>query len=172
MRINHKFKPELIAGDEDRLTISQPYLDGSTIVATNGSALVVLPVKLGAGDVDGYVSAPALKAARKDSKQLSETALSCSGSLRTMALTEFVRPKLGAYVNYRQVIPGERKEIEIRFSATLLNAVAEAIGASDGQIVLKIAVDADGKVEDRTAMRVVPLIDKTGAFGALMPCRA
>ena len=61
MEINPKFKPELVASREaGRLSITEPYLTGDTLVATDGKMLLAVPVRRDPHDADGYITGEAL----------------------------------------------------------------------------------------------------------------
>jgi hypothetical protein len=173
MRMKTMFKPENVT-NPSRPAISEPYLQGDRLVATDGRAIVAVPVEREEGDADGYIPATALAIARKWGRKLGATSLKAEADkLTTPEGATFPRPALGTFPQWEQVLPAkDRREIRISFDAALLLALAEAIGTTGGNgqkiVTLGLAVDADGKLEDRAAIR---LETREGVTAVFMPCR-
>ena len=165
MKIPSACKVEAIAStDETRPFIGHPFLTGSKLVATNGQALVVIPIELSEGDADGYVTAAALKLARKGSDN---PEIRCNGTLTLSDGTQLPRPGAQGkpFPDYRQCVPKDPPTLAIAFSVKNLRALGDALGAQ--HLVLEIK-DATSPVIVRPAGYRVPVQE---AFGVLVPYR-
>lgn len=134
-------KIELAASQDDsRAAIGEPYLeikDGKgTLVATDGRILALLPVEIDEKDVSGYVTADALKAARKGMLQ----SMDCTAdTLAVHAGPSFPRPTEHTFLNWRQVVPAEYEKplVTIALDAKLLWLLAQAMGTQGVKIVIQ-----------------------------------
>lgn len=75
--------------DSTRPAIGAPYLDidetrTAHIIATNGAALVKVPVEIDGEDCAGYLPAVALKEGRKLAKKFDSVDLVCNGSAKLL----------------------------------------------------------------------------------------
>jgi len=145
-------------------TEEQPYL-----VATNGHALVALPVTA-ATEEQGYVSPTALKAARKLAKKNDTSDITCNGQLGLSDGTLLPRPsneECGRFPAWRQVMPAVDRPAMIRLgiNAALLLQVAEALGQES--VILEIAAD-NGALAPIT---VLPIVKTDARRGVIMPIR-
>lgn len=177
MKLPKNAKIEAVCADEksNRPTIAHPYLeikDGTArVIATNGMALVSIPVDVEEGEESGWVSIPALSAARKAaSSRQDDASVHCNGTCRT-ATADFPRPFKDSemkFPNYRQVIPeGEQKGVmKLAFNVNLLAAVVKAAG---GTGIVGVHQPAD----DPTAPMTLSIQGaKDGTLAIMMPCRA
>lgn len=172
MKIDPSYIIETCASkDETRPTYCHAYYDPSKarIVATDGHRLACVPVQVDPGDTAGYVTADALKAARKVSKRTNGTAeITANGSLYTGAAT-FPRPAdEGRFPPVDSVIPdyrdGSKHTASITFNAELLAGICKAIGAGNRAVTITFRVDD----------RLQPIVVQAGddnAIGVLMPMR-
>lgn len=168
MKIRKDCKIELIASNNrTRLCLAQPYLEGDSLVATNGRCLVMLPVVREDGDEDGRISAQALAAARKLVKHSGEISIHANGAQVLADGTSLPRATLeshGKFPNWKQVVP-KLTEIShphrITLNAKYLYEIAQAMGAE--AITLSI--------QDENSAAVITSSANPGAIGVLMPVR-
>lgn len=183
MKLHKNIRPELVASKSRyRIALSEPWLeipaDGkpAQLIATNGNALVAIPVDVAPTDHAGYVSGEALKAARKLAPKTGEAEIGLNGcaSLTNGATL----PRAEANVqnctppNWRRLVPSDETPRVISFGldTKLLNDLAAAMGTD--RIRLEI-IRADG------AMIARPIaacsggcgVDPAGPVGLLMPIR-
>lgn len=146
MNIKAKYKPELVAsGDARRWSIQAPYLQGGRIVAMDGKVMLAVPVQREAGDVDGYVSADALKEARNVARGGPLDPFVDLSSMKEQKLLDgrtIPRPDRGTFPLWEQVVPSAtRKEISVRLDVELLRQLTKALGASQDHVTLHVSVD-------------------------------
>lgn len=176
MKLPKNAKIEAVCADEksNRPTIAHPYLeikDGAArVIATDGRAIVAIPVEVEEGEESGWVSIPALAAARKASSRDGVASVHCNGTCRT-ATADFPRPfkdTAMTFPNYRQVIPdGEQKGVfKLAFNVELLAAVVKAAGGTGIVSVHQLADDPDAP------MTLSIQGAKDGTVAVMMPCRA
>lgn len=177
MKLPKNAKIESVCADEksNRPAIAHPYLeikDGAArVIATNGRAMVAIPVEVEEGEESGWVSIPALAAARKASSRDGVASVHCNGTCATTT-ADFPRPFKNdatmTFPNYRQVIPeGEQKGVfKLAFNVELLAAVVKAAG---GTGIVSVHQPAD----DPTATMTLSIQGaKDGTVAVMMPCRA
>jgi len=171
MKLPKNCKIELcVSDDKTRLSLGYPYLDvqdgKGTLVATDGRKLVILGVELGANDVQGWVSIPALVAARKLAGKLPDVVLECNGACKLPDGTAFPRPLDSdfRFPNWRQVVPDEGREsvFRVSFNPEYLMELAKALGSSD-KVTLEFGAD------NLDPIRVTG--SGCGGVGVLMPIR-
>jgi hypothetical protein len=148
------------SGDASRPVLNSVYLermeDGrSRLLATNGRIAAIVPVLCEEGDASGYITADALKAARKAAGKLETASFTANGVCKMPDGQEFARPDLGKYPNVNQVIPKNETAFTVRLDPELLYRLAESIGASRG-VSLEIIVDT-AMPNANHAIRVRPL---------------
>lgn len=179
MKLHKNIRIESIASsDRSRCAIGEPYLDitdgKGTLVSTNGNAMAIVPVALAPEDVAGYVSADALRAARKQSKRTDEASLALGGSVATLA-DGSTMPRAGVatgctFPSWRQVVPRETPAVTVALNAKLLWELAQAMGtqgvklciASPDQpvVVLPAAAGCRGEIHcacDETRGVIMPI---------------
>ena len=145
------------SGDASRPVLNSVYLamDGTgpngpaRLLATNGRIAAVIPVLSESTDTAGYVTADALKAARKCAGKLDTATLSANGVLKMPDGQEFQRPDLGKYPNMDCVIPKDETKWSVSLDPELLYSLAQAIGSERG---VTLEVSGEGK-----AIRVRPM---------------
>lgn len=180
MKLPKVCKIEAVAStDASRPVLHSPYLevaDGhGTLVATNGFALVALPVEVTEHDVSGWVSIPALVAARKFAKRSDTAEVSCNVACTGWDGVSYPRPHAtpanapadhipSRFPNWRQVVPDKDRQTLLRVSLNpaLLMDIAQALGAGEG-VTLEF-------VDELDSIRVTGCGGKAG-FGILMPMR-
>lgn len=163
---------KVTSSDRTRPVLSHAFLSGETLIATDGKAMIQLPVERSEGDEDGFVTVEALKAARKEAKRADALELKANGCLALPSGASFPRPieaRIGRWPNCQAVwAPVWEKPVAMRiaFSAELLANLAEAMGTEG--VVLEIVSETD-------AIRVLPTSTRKsspvvlGAKGILMP---
>lgn len=164
MKIAKDRKIELIASqDKTRFILQEPYLKGDYLVATSGRHLVRLKIEREEGDTDGYVTAAAIKAARKTGYKNDAASIACNGAYklvdgttlpRNAALTESQFP------NFEQVIPKEPGPVKVSLNAKMLWEMAQAMGSDTLTLAIK----------DELSPLVVTCKNED-ALGVLMPVR-
>lgn len=179
MKLHKQCKIELVASkDETRSSILNPYLDiepgkdGAPaigrIVATNGIAIAVVPVKLEDGDVAGFVSADALAAERKAGH-----GIVCNGTLSVIAGPTFKRPEeaeFSKFPNWRLVIPDASRPVgmKLAFDVKMLYELCKAMGCTSVTLTVEnemspiIVRPSQGKRHDAAEL---------GAYGVIMPLK-
>lgn len=147
------------SGDAERPVLNSVYLalDGTgpngpaCLLATNGRIAAVVPVMADPSDTAGYVTADALKAARKCAGKLETAAFSANVVLKMLDGQEFARPDHGRYPNMDAAIPKDETKWSVSLDPELLYSLAQAIGASRG-VTLEFC--GEGK-----AVRVKPMLN-------------
>lgn len=108
MQIARECQIEAAASKDDtRFNLTHLYLDGSTLVATDGHMLAAVPVALDDHDATGYVTREALTTARKVWKR-GPTFLLVNGSQAIPGGATYPRPNMadvGAFPDWRQIVP-------------------------------------------------------------------
>ena len=179
MKIPRNQKIELCASeDPHRIAISAPYLKGNRLVATNGRHLVVLPVERSPDDVDGYIPAAALAAARKAEKRGDEIAIGLNGAYALADGSTMPRSKEldeSTYPNFEQVIPkdGAENGYALRFSVNVksLLAVAKALDTESVIIELKDELSPFIIRQGQLGFDGKRAYGNREAFGVIMPTR-
>jgi len=145
MQIDKKYKVEKCCAKSDvRYTggLQSPYLEGDKIIATNGHALVVVPVVRAGTDTDGPVPIEAIKASRKrDAGGLIACNGGCDIETPTGKMT-FPRPENCQFPKWEKVMPTKAPEFTISFNAKLLHELAAAMGTDC--VTLRIVDDSSG----------------------------
>lgn len=179
MEFDPKYKPELCAcADETRVALQHVELDTEKkrLLATDGHRLVVVPCGVDIGDTRGPIPEAALVAARKAAKKAKHPTAQvvCNGAVKApVAGQSFDRPNDRAFPPVDEVIPRDRKPT-IALNAKYLKEIADAIGSSDGIVVLSLGDPEDPIVVWGTvggSRGATPLDGARDAFAVLMPCR-
>ena len=144
------------SGDSARTILNSVYLEkpesgSARLVATNGRIAAIVPVSVDAEDSAGYITAVALKAARKAAPRSEECFFSANGVLKMPDGQTFERPNPGKYPNVENVIPKDETKFSVSLDPALLLAVSEAIGAGRG---VTLEISGEGK-----AVRVRPMVN-------------
>jgi hypothetical protein len=181
VRLNPMRKREGLAADETQY----PY--ESELVATDGKILTVIPVLGEANgeepaDSEGYVTADALKRARKlNGSKYANPVLMCNGGLKTCDGTESVRPPDSAFPNWMSVVPKEEKrKATIELDVARLYQICEAMGTTKVQLCFdpmrsaEIAWRLGATYQAAEAhmpiyVKPAPGTDEGHGFGVLMP---
>lgn len=128
-------------GDASRPVLNAVYLKTASaphpayLLATNGRIAAYLPVVTDEADKAGYVTAEALKAARKGAKGAETASFSANGVCKMADGQEFARPDLGNYPNMESIKPKDEVRFTVSLDPELLLQLAEAIGAARGVIL-------------------------------------
>lgn len=137
MKIDRDAKIELlISSDAARPHLNNAYLDveNKCLVATDGHRLIKYAVEIDEGDTTGFVSATALKAARKLTPKDHQLIIRASKVLVLSDGTVFPRPdeSAGAFVPYERVIPdySKREVVKVGLNAQFLYEICQALGGS------------------------------------------
>ena len=157
--------------DSTRPAIGAPYLDidekrTAHIIATNGAALVKIPVEIDGEDCAGYLPAVALKEARKLAKKFDSVDLVCNGSAKLLNGATYPRGE-GQFPNWRQVMPKEEGKTVLALDARLLYELAQALGTEG--VVLTFDADSHITVRATATKGVQPASFE--ARGVIMPIR-
>ena len=142
MKLLARYKPELVAAAHPgtKLTIQHVLLDDLAeprLVATDGVALVVVPVETDSEDKAGLIPATALRAARKINPEAEHLFLRVNGKVEIPeALTLFDRP-VGTFPLWREIVP-KNHTARITLDINRLMSLAQALGATakDGFITI------------------------------------
>lgn len=166
MKFQNNCKIELLATDQTRIAISEPYLSGDKLIATNGRSLVALPVEREESDTDGYISGKALAMARKLAKR-DAAQIKAKGCLTQKDGTTMPRDDMGGctYPNWQQCVPKNPAETHTHvfsFNAKALWEVAQAMGT---EVVIVRFQDAHSPIVINGSK------SPEGALGVLMPAR-
>lgn len=189
MKLPNTVRPDLVSGMESHTRYHEPWLEGSRLLATNGKALVSIPVEREEGDVDGIVPGDALAAARKSKllRNVGMMRIELNGSAIVTSeaggpRTEFPRPPGGmAKGMVDSVIQDAKagKRLAIILDATYLRALQDAMGCD----ALELSIDMEGEdgKNDGHPVLVTPewhkgisarnrhIAKAEGAFGIIMP---
>jgi hypothetical protein len=152
-------KPESVTDRSGtRQALEHPYFTGSEIVATDGRAIVVIPVEAEPGDLAGYIPSAALSAARREDGRL---ALASADEVwirdRGWRRPKAVFPKWQQALDEAAPKPGA---FRVRFAVEVLRSVLIAVGGENVTLTFNPA-DPHAAV----------LIDGIEARGAVMPMR-
>ena len=158
--------------DATRMTLSVPYLRGGCLWASDGRAMVKLPVESDESDTEGFVPVDALKAARKLSGRLDKIFVHLNGAASLANGASFPRPTSQTqgftnWPNCERVFDdafGKETNFSIALDVKLLAAIAEAMGTDQVRLQMTDA---------QTVIRVYPVGDapNVNARGILMPIR-
>jgi hypothetical protein len=169
VKINKRYRPELVVskGKDANPILTDPYLDATEdrLVATDGHALVAVPVETEKGERSRYLACSLLAAARG----LGEPEV--PAEIRDQELVEYgvlwPAAQERTFVRYRETVPkfhrGDAGTGTLYLNPKLLKAVADAMDATGG-VALTFAL------EDASApILVQPVWSDPEEFGLLMP---
>ena len=112
------------------------------MVATDGKIMAIIPVEADKAE-QGFLTAAALKAARKLAKRSDTAELTCNGNFTLTDGSTLPRPTehsegKAPFIQYRNVLPKEDRQTTMRIglNAALLAKLAEALGTD--ALVLEI----------------------------------
>lgn len=180
MKIDRRLRPErVVSTDDTRYQIEDPYLDveHKVLVATNGWALVALPVEVTEGEASRYVSTDLLDVARRFT---ADEEIEILGDQVGPDGPSWPTDQDRKFPAWRQVVPtkkpGDPGTVTVGLDATQLRAIALALGAGaygyedeDVRCQVRITLDLE---EPDAAMQVelgAPRV--ANALALLMPCR-
>jgi len=164
MKIGNKYKLDKIASnDHVRPAMNHIFIDGNTAVATNGSALAIVPVVIEEGDIGGMLSKDSFIAARKLAKN-NDLQIKLNEAEKLIDGTQ--RPRLElSYPDYKAIIPNysDEETRKIQFNAKYLFELSQALGSD--LITLEIPLSS------KKAMLVynLSLTNEKQVFGLIMP---
>lgn len=189
MKINRNFFPELVAmNDPTRKMLHGLQLDVSRkrLIATNGHALVSLPVETQPTDRDGMIPVETLIAARKHAQKEDVArgyAKACAQASKrrkrkpdpTPAHVSHTVERDAAYAPVEQTIPYRGRmplPVQIAFNPTLLRALADAIDSSDYVALAFDPADYNGPIRVYgSGMSTSGNEVDDDPIAVLMPCR-
>lgn len=161
--------------DKHRWTMNDPFLDCTPeqpiMVATDGYIMAVVPVEA-TKEEQGFLTATALKAARKLARKSDTAELTCNGSFTLTDGSTLPRPTehsegKGPFIQYQNVLnsvvrPDRPSIVRIGLNAALLMRLAEALGTEE--LVLDIETS-------NTCVLVTPLNATDTRKGLIMPMK-
>jgi hypothetical protein len=174
MKIEKRYRPEILVskGKEPNVLLTDPYLDAKEdrLVASDGHALVALPVETEKGERARYLACALLKAARKlgDPElpaEIHEEEIVDEGVLWRTAQER-------TFIKWQEVVPkfnrGSPGTVTFALNPGLLARLATAMGA--GGVCLTIEL---GRAVDQPSPIIVqPLDPEADELGLLMPMKA
>jgi hypothetical protein len=164
MKLNKALKVEKLfsKGRDSRFATHAALLEGENLIATNGRALVKLPIERQEGDTDGLISKEAIVASRKGNQTIQ-----ANGSLVAAGIT-FPRETSSDYPKWRNVVPEPSKmenKVAVAVNIRLLWEMAQALGCE----ALTLEFDSSGT----RPILATPCGEKNnapeGAIGVIMP---
>lgn len=182
MKIDRRLRPErVVSTDDTRYQIEDPYLDveHKVLVATNGWALVALPVEVAEGETSRYVGCRLLDMARTVSP---DEEIEILGDQVGPDGPSWPTDQDRKFPAWREVLPkkkpGDPGTVTVGLDATQLRAIALALGAGaygyeddDAPCQVAITIDLDDP-DGASALHVDLLAPRApGAVGVLKPCR-
>jgi DNA polymerase III sliding clamp (beta) subunit (PCNA family) len=174
MKLNKIHKLESACSrDENRSTITQPFIQGGRSIATDGKILASVPIETDEGEEveDKRIPIDALKAARKATLKMYPDATMTLGekscSLPNGASYPVLHPehegsripRVAEIVSAR--LTKEDAAFSVALDITLLEKLSEAIGCEKVTLCFR---------DNKSIITVLPH-DANGAFGLLMPMR-
>ena len=177
MVINSNCRIEL-AASPDKAALTEPYFTGKEIVATDGNIMAVVAVDGGQNDTPGYISGSFLKRLRTGKASFGNAIyLTANGDLegehRKEGLLKAERPlKDCEFPKWKNVIPGERREVVMALDPGLLFRLAQAIGY-ENSVKIHLPLDEKGNLVPLERIRVTNNGGKDNQrnYGVIMPCR-
>lgn len=143
MKLPKSCKIELVASnDAGRKRLAEPCLVDGHLVASNGQAMVVIPVECSPEDTNGYITRQALQAARKVSRIYGDCDIRANGALTLADGTQFPRPTEFKYPEYKNAIPSDTETypLTIGLNVRTLWEMAQAMGCEHVSISIKDAI--------------------------------
>lgn len=159
MKIPKTPRPESVTDKSGtRFALEHPYFTGGELVATDGRAIVVVPVESEPGDLPGYVPSAALSSARREDKPLALTSerevwIRDRGWKRLQA----VWPKWKQAMDEAAPKPGA---FRVRFAVEVLRSILVGVGGEHVTLTFNPS-DPHAAV----------LVEGAEAMGAVMPMR-
>jgi hypothetical protein len=139
MKLHPNIKIEsIVSKDKHRSAILNPWIDAENgrLVATNGSAMAVIPVELDESDESGHVPCEAFKQARKGAK--GEVVILCNGNVTLPNGAILPRDKSETPPNWQAIIPEKTDSaMQISLNAEMLSKLAEAMGTAGVTLVIE-----------------------------------
>lgn len=161
----------VVSRDATRPVLGAPYFRGGALWATDGRAMVRLPVESDETDTEGWVPVEALKAARKVAGKLDSIAMHVNGAATLLNGQSFPRPNPDtmrgnwpACERIWDISNAHETKFTVAFNAELLANIAEAFGSAEVKLEM---TDAE------TVIRVSPVgkAPNLDARAVLMPIR-
>ncbi len=176
---NTKFDKCAATKADPRYYLREPWLDvdGKRLLATNGHAMVVIPVEVDPDDTTGTVPMEAVKAVRKVHKKDGHLLLEAAHANAYGGRYPREECKYPDVDQIIEPLPKGEGEADIVLDAKMLYDLAQALMACKtteaARVRLYFRKDEEGTVDKTAAIRVVPmgLNCAADAFGIIMPCR-
>ena len=168
-------RPHLAAStDTTRAVLNHTFLQGNTLVATDGRRLVATKVTLDDNDADGFVPVAALKKAH--STQGAHN-VGANGDIRvplkdggTITTARPTVDDTGHYPNWRQVFPDyPLTPIAIPIDAKLLHGLAQSMTTTGTKADQRITLVINADNPAVSPLIVLPADRRS--CGVLMPCK-
>ncbi len=169
MKIAKHYRPELLVskGKEPNPLLTDPYLDAKAdrIVATNGHALVALPVETKKAERSRYLACSLLEAARKLGDD------DVPAEIQDQEIVEFgvlwPAAQERTFPDWKSLVPklrrGDPGTTTIALNARLLKSLADAMGTGGGVMLTMEVGNALGPI------LVQPMLPDPEELGLLMP---
>lgn len=165
MQVDKRAKPWLCAAKQvGGYGIPEPWLAGDELRATDGRMAVRIPVLREADDVDGPVTAEAMKSAAKCAVRSGTATIRCNGALEVQNGPTFPRPSKDdwRYPDVAAAEPDGEPAYTVTLDPYMLAKIAEAMGAKWVTLELR----------DEQAIRVLPVGGVPDAHGLMGPISA
>lgn len=143
MKFGSQYLVEKVTSDEPaRYALHHVHLDveRKSLCATNGKALVSIPVEPEEGDVSGLLSVDAVKAARKIAGKRGEPCIKANGAAVLDDGSSHPRPE-GMFPDVSTFLKGAPAwGVQLTIDPTLLLALAKAMGGEGHNVTLRFQV--------------------------------
>lgn len=184
IELKREYKIEGCTYDKgDRENLSQPFFTGRHIIATDGSILAIVPVKVDKADIPGRLDGKLLANFRKQGSKYQDVVFGLGPEEQVQPLSGLKgprpeinqHPQLGTIIrNARQGRPGENQCLKVKINPWQLVKLAEGIGVEKKGRNSGVELNLHFKKGDEVAgwaMEVLPLDSGNKAFGILMPIK-
>jgi hypothetical protein len=160
MKFHSKYRPELVAGDDEtqtRYLYVELDVEGKRMLATNGHCGVIVPCEPEPGDVSGPISHDALKRARKTARRVpgpeatTEATIAASVTALQAGEVHFIRPDrsgarfppLDAVMRAEELAIGAADTWTFGVNARYLAELAQAMGEEHVLLTVKVGAPLD-----------------------------
>lgn len=174
MRIDALFKPETITNDEHH-RLADPYLDAKAkrLVATDGHAMLVVPVEVADGEQSRWIDGRALAAARAWAGP--DATVELTGDEAAFGVVrECAQDRKRPFPEWAEALgplrEGDPGTVTFGIDVDKLVAIVDALGGRkrERRAIVTMTLRPDGQTRPFLIRRYA-LAPKVGAFGALMP---
>ena len=130
MKLNRNMKIEnIVSNNKTRGAISNVYLHGEKLIATDGIMMVVATVEKDEGDVDGMVPVAAITEARRIAGKNDPVVISLNGKAKLVNGAEYDRPdgQFPQWTKVAQKHPTASRTMRVGLDPEKLLAIAKAL---------------------------------------------